>query len=50
MSKQKQVIELLIYIVVLIIGIVLLVNGYHKDKSVIPSVTTQYTYETRRPG
>ncbi len=44
MSKQKQVVELLIYLVALIIGIVLLINGYHKDKSVIPE-TPQYTFE-----
>ncbi len=45
MNKQKQVIELLIYLAALIIGIVLLINGYHKDRSVIPE-TPQYTFET----
>jgi predicted tellurium resistance membrane protein TerC len=48
MNKQKQVIELLIYLVVLIIGIILLINGYHKkDFEVVPDTTTEYIYETR---
>ena len=48
MNKQKKVVELLIYLVALIIGIILLINGYHKkDFSVIPDITTEYTYETR---
>ncbi len=48
MNKQKQVIELLIYLVALILGIILLINGYHKkDFDVIPDTTTKYSYETR---
>ena len=48
MNKQKQVIELLIYLVVLIIGIVLLINGYHKkDFEILPDMTTNYTCATR---
>ena len=30
MNKQKNMIEILIYLVVLIVGIVFLVKGYHK--------------------
>jgi hypothetical protein len=49
MNKQKQVIELLIYLVVLITGIILLINGYHKkDFEIIPDTETKYTYESRR--
>ena len=48
MNKQKKVIELLIYLVILIIGIILLINGYHKkDFEILPDTTAKYTYETR---
>ncbi len=45
MNKQKQAVEFLIYLTALIIGIVMLVSGYHKDKSIIPEPTPQYISE-----
>ena len=50
MNKQKQVIELLIYLVALIIGIVMLVNGYYKrEADEKPKVTTEYCIDVRGP-
>lgn len=38
MNKQKSMIELLIYLVILIVGIVFLVKGYHKkDFDIFPN-------------
>ncbi len=48
MNKQKNMIEILIYLVVLIVGIVLLVKGYHKkdfdifpNKNPLPETTNE---------
>ncbi len=38
MNKQKNMIEILIYFVILIVGIVFLVKGYHKkDFDIFPN-------------
>lgn len=41
MNKQKTVFELLLYLVILIVGIIILVNGYDdKEVSVFPEPNT----------
>ncbi len=40
MNKQKRVVELLIYLVLLIVGIIFLLNGFrNKDVDIFPNPT-----------
>ncbi len=53
MKKQKNIIELLIYLILLIVGIVFLLKGYHKkDFDIFPnkSPTPEATNETHIPN
>ncbi len=48
MNKQKNMIEILIYLVIIVVGIVFLAKGYHKkdfdifpNKSTLPETTNE---------